>query len=176
MIQITKTRLDGVLVIEPKVFQDNRGVFYESYSKRIYHEAGIDADFVQDNHSVSQKGTLRGLHYQQGKGQAKLVRVTQGEVFDVIVDIRKDSPMFGQWEGITLSANNFKQVYIPLGFAHGFLVLSDKAEFLYKCSDYYAPKEERGVRWNDPDIAVDWPIENPILSEKDKSLPFLREI
>ena len=176
MIKITNTRLKGVLVIEPRVFQDNRGVFYESYSKRIYQEAGIEADFVQDNHSVSQQGTLRGLHYQRGKGQAKLVRVTHGEVFDVVVDIRKDSPAFGQWEGIILSAQNFKQVYIPVGFAHGFLVLSDRAEFLYKCSEYYAPKEERGVRWNDPDVAVDWPIENPILSEKDKCLPFLREI
>ena len=176
MIKITNTRLEGVLVIEPRVFQDNRGVFYESYSKRIYQEAGIEADFVQDNHSVSQQGTLRGLHYQRGKGQAKLVRVTHGEVFDVVVDIRKDSPAFGQWEGIILSAQNFKQVYIPVGFAHGFLVLSDRAEFLYKCSEYYAPKEERGVRWNDPDVAVDWPIENPILSEKDKCLPFLREI
>jgi dTDP-4-dehydrorhamnose 3,5-epimerase len=176
MIKITKTRLEGVFVIEPKVFQDNRGVFYESYSKRIYQEAGIEADFVQDNHSVSQQGTLRGLHYQQGKGQAKLVRVTEGEVFDVIVDVRKDSPTFGQWEGVTLSAQNFKQVYIPVGYAHGFCVLSERAEFLYKCSEYYAPKEERGVRWNDPDIAVDWPIENPILSEKDKCLPFLREI
>lgn len=175
MIKITSTRLEGVLVIEPKVFQDNRGTFYESYSKRIYQEAGVEADFVQDNHSVSQQGTLRGLHYQIGKGQAKLIRVTHGEVFDVIVDVRKDSPTFGQWEGISLSAQNFKQVYIPVGFAHGFLVLSDRAEFLYKCSDYYAPKEERGVRWNDPDIAVDWPIENPILSEKDKCLPFLRE-
>lgn len=176
MIKIINTRLDGVFVIEPRVFQDNRGVFYESYSKRIYREAGIVADFVQDNHSVSQQGTLRGLHYQLGKGQAKLIRVTQGEVFDVIVDVRKDSPTFGQWEGITLSAQNFKQVYIPVGFAHGFLVLSDRAEFLYKCSEYYAPKEERGVRWNDPDVAVDWPSENPILSEKDKYLPFLREI
>ena len=176
MIKITNTRLEGVLVIEPRVFQDNRGVFYESYSKRIYQEAGIEADFVQDNHSVSQQGTLRGLHYQLGKGQAKMVRVTQGEVFDVIVDVRKDSPTFGQWEGISLSAQNFKQVYIPVGFAHGFLVLSDGAEFLYKCSEYYAPNEERGVRWNDPDVAVDWPIENPMLSEKDKCLPFLREI
>ena len=176
MIKITNTRLEGVLVIEPRVFQDNRGVFYESYSKRIYQEAGIEADFVQDNHSVSQQGTLRGLHYQRGKGQAKLVRVTHGEVFDVVVDIRKDSPTFGQWEGIILSAQNFKQVYIPVGFAHGFLVLSDRAEFLYKCSEYYAPEEEGGVRWNDPDIAVNWPAESPILSEKDKCLPFLREI
>ena len=175
MIKITKTKLDGVFIIEPKVFQDNRGVFYESYSKRIYQDAGIDVDFVQDNHSVSQQGTLRGLHYQQGKGQAKLVRVTAGEVFDVIVDVRKESPTFGQWEGVTLSAQNFKQVYIPVGFAHGFCVLSKRAEFLYKCSEYYAPKDELGVRWNDPDIAVDWPIENPILSEKDKILPFLRK-
>jgi dTDP-4-dehydrorhamnose 3,5-epimerase len=176
MIKITNTRLEGVLVIEPRVFQDNRGVFYESYSKRIYQEAGIETDFVQDNHSVSQQGTLRGLHYQRGKGQAKLVRVTHGEVFDVIVDVRKDSPTFGQWDGIFLSEKNFKQVYIPVGFAHGFLVLSDRAEFLYKCSEYYAPEEEGGVRWNDPDIAVNWPNENPILSEKDKCLPFLREI
>jgi dTDP-4-dehydrorhamnose 3,5-epimerase len=176
MIKIKKARLDGILVLEPKVFQDNRGMFLESYSKRNYQEAGVREEFVQDNHSVSQKGTLRGLHYQAGKGQAKLVRVTQGEVFDVVVDIRKESPTFGQWEGIIISAENFKQVYIPVGFAHGFYVLSQRAEFLYKCSEYYSPKEERGVRWNDPDIAIDWPDENPILSDKDKCLPFLREI
>jgi dTDP-4-dehydrorhamnose 3,5-epimerase len=176
MIKIKKARLDGILVLEPKIFQDNRGMFLESYSKRNYQEAGVREEFVQDNHSVSQKGTLRGLHYQAGKGQAKLVRVTQGEVFDVVVDIRKESPTFGQWEGIIISAENFKQVYIPVGFAHGFYVLSQRAEFLYKCSEYYSPKEERGVRWNDPDIAIDWPDENPILSDKDKCLPFLREI
>ena len=161
-------------VITPKVFQDNRGIFYESYSKKIYQKAGVIEEFVQDNHSVSQKGTLRGLHYQAG--QAKLVRVTHGEVFDVVVDIRKESPTFGQWAGVTLSAQNFKQLYIPAGFAHGFYVLSQRAEFLYKCSEYYSPKEERGVRWNDPDIAIDWPDENPILSDKDKCLPFLSAI
>ena len=176
MIKTINTRLEGVIVFEPKVFQDNRGMFFESYSRKNYQEAGVREEFVQDNHSVSQRGTLRGLHYQAGKGQAKLVRVTQGEVFDVVVDIRKESPTFGQWEGIIISAENFKQVYIPAGFAHGFYVMSQRAEFLYKCSEYYSPKEERGVCWNDPDIAIDWPDGNPILSDKDKCLPFLREI
>ena len=175
-MKVTESKLNGVLIVEPAIYSDNRGIFFECYSKRKYLEQGVKEEFVQDNHSISEKGTLRGLHYQVGGGQAKLVRVTRGRVFDVVVDIRKESPTFGQWVGIELSGENFKQVYIPIGFAHGFCVLSDSAEFLYKCSNYYSPEDERGIIWNDPDIAIDWPIKNPILSEKDQSLPTFRDI
>ncbi len=175
-MKVTESKLDGVLIVEPTIYSDNRGIFFECYSKRKYLEQGVKEEFVQDNHSISEKGTLRGLHYQVSGGQAKLVRVTRGRVFDVVVDIRKESPTFGQWVGIELSGENFKQVYIPIGFAHGFCVLSDSAEFLYKCSNYYSPEDERGIIWNDPDIAIDWPIKNPILSEKDQALPTFRDI
>ena len=174
-MQITTTELDGVLIIEPKVHTDVRGSFYECYVKQKYKEHGIHDEFIQDNHSMSKKGVLRGLHYQENPEQAKLVRVTRGEVFDVAVDIRKGSPTFGKWIGARLSEENHLQMYIPVGFAHGFCVLSDTAEFLYKCSEYYAPSGERAILWNDPDIGIDWPIENPILSEKDNNAPRLRD-
>ncbi len=175
-MKVSKTDLDGVLVIEPKVFRDSRGTFYESYSWKKYEEYGIPNHFVQDNHSVSVQGTVRGLHYQVNPGQAKLVRVTRGEVFDVVVDIRKNSPTRGKWWGTRLSETNYLQLYIPVGFAHGFCVLSESAEFLYKCSDYYSPENERGIIWNDPDLSIDWPAEQPILSEKDLTHPRLRDI
>ena len=175
-MKITKTTLQGLLLIEPKVFSDSRGWFYESYVRKNYVENGITSEFVQDNHSKSSKGVLRGLHYQVNRPQAKLVRVTQGEVFDVAADIRPGSPTFGKWAGYRLSSENWLQLFIPEGFAHGFCVLSETVEFLYKCSDYYSPYDERGIIWNDPDIAIDWPIENPILSEKDAAFPALKEI
>lgn len=175
-MQITKTELDGVLIIEPKVHSDARGSFYESYVKKKYVEHGILDEFIQDNHSISKKGVLRGLHFQEDPEQAKLVRVTHGEVFDVAVDIRKKSTTFGKWIGVQLSEENHLQMYIPCGFAHGFCVLSDTAEFLYKCSAYYAPSGERSILWNDPDIGIDWPIKKPILSEKDTSAPRLQDL
>ncbi|NOY76291.1 MAG: dTDP-4-dehydrorhamnose 3,5-epimerase [Calditrichaeota bacterium] len=167
-MRVLTTPLPGVLVIEPTVFEDARGFFFESYHYKRYAEHGISVTFVQDNHSRSVKNTLRGLHYQVNPGQGKLVRVVVGEVFDVAVDIRFGSPTFGKWFGTTLSAQNKKQMYIPVGFAHGFCVISDVAEFEYKCTDYYSPKDERGILWNDPDLAIDWPVKEPILSEKDK--------
>ncbi len=175
-MKVTRTPLEGVLIFEPKEHSDARGSFYEVYVRRKYEEHGVRDVFVQDNYSVSKKGVLRGLHYQLQPAQAKLVRVTRGEVFDVAVDLRKDSPTFGKWVGERLSEQNLKQMYIPVGFAHGFCVLSETAEFLYKCSDYYAPSGERGILWNDPDIGIDWPLDNPILSEKDQKLPLLRDL
>ena len=168
-VKVTKGKLEGILIIEPDIFKDNRGFFLESYNRRKYADIGIPEEFVQDNHSMSSKGTLRGMHWQLNPGQTKLIRVTTGEVFDVVVDIRKGSPTFGQWEGFYLSAGNMKQIYIPRGFAHGFYVLSDHAEFLYKCSTYYSPQNERGFVWNDPDISIKWPISTPILSARDSS-------
>ena len=173
-MQVSKTPIDGLLVIEPKVFADPRGMFYEVYSENRYNEHGIPR-FVQDNHSVSKKSVLRGLHYQVNSGQDKLVRVTQGEIFDVAVDIRKQSPTYGKWWGLSLSETNNLQLYIPVGFAHGFCVLSESAEVLYKCSDYYSPENERGILWNDPDLAIDWPVKDPILSEKDAVYPLFSE-
>ncbi len=175
-MKVSKAPLDGVLIVEPKIFKDPRGMFYEVYSAKRYAEHGITAHFVQDNHSVSEKGVVRGLHYQVNPGQAKLVRVTRGEVFDEVVDIRKESSTYGKWWGLRLSETNNLQLYIPVGFAHGFCVLSETVEFLYKCSDYYSPENERGILWNDPDLAIDWPVENPTLSEKDKVYPRLNEI
>ena len=175
-MKVTKTGLECVLALEPKVFHDGRGFFFESYSKAKYEESGIAGDLVQDNHSVSKKGVLRGMHFQVKSAQAKLVWVAQGEVFDVVVDVRRDSPTYKKWIGFTLSAESPRQVYIPAGYAHGFCVLSDSATFLYKCSDYYSPGNEMGIAWNDPDIAIDWPIQNPILSDKDKNNPFLRDL
>ena len=174
-MKVNKAPLDGVLIIEPKLFRDPRGVFYEVYSAKRYEEYGIPTHFVQDNHSVSEKGVLRGLHYQINPGQAKLVRVTRGEVFDVVLDIRKKSSTYGKWWSLHLSAANKLQLYVPVGFAHGFCVLSESVELLYKCSDYYSPENERGIMWNDPDLAIDWPIENPILSEKDSVYPRFNE-
>jgi dTDP-4-dehydrorhamnose 3,5-epimerase len=172
------TPIEGLYIIEPRVFQDERGFFMESYNKREFGEIGLTMNFVQDNHSKSRKGVLRGLHFQTKHPQGKLVRVTRGEVFDVAVDIRKDSPTFGKWYGVVLSEENKKMFYIPEGFAHGFLVLSDEVDFLYKCTDYYYPDEDAGIMWNDPDIGIDWPLDGmePILSEKDKKRPLLREL
>ena len=172
-MKVSELELPGVILVEPKVFEDDRGFFMETYHAERYAEYGMQGKFVQDNHSKSVKGTLRGLHYQLGHPQGKLVRVTQGEVFDVAVDVRRGSPHFGKWVGVTLSAENKRQFYIPEGFAHGFCVMSETAEFLYKCTDYYAPDEERGIIWNDPDISIDWPVKAPLLSEKDKNWPVL---
>jgi dTDP-4-dehydrorhamnose 3,5-epimerase len=174
-MKIIKTDLPDVLVIEPKVFGDDRGFFFESYNEKIWQEAtGLKARFVQDNHSLSTKGVLRGLHYQIRQPQGKLVRCVVGEVYDVTVDLRKCSPTFGKWAGAVLSAENKRQMWVPEGFAHGFLVLSDAAEFLYKTTDYYAPEHERSVVWNDPDLGINWPIEGePVLSRKDaEAAPF----
>jgi dTDP-4-dehydrorhamnose 3,5-epimerase len=170
-IKVTETGIKGLVVIEPTVFGDNRGYFMETYNYNDFKEAGLDMVFVQDNQSKSKKGVLRGLHFQKSHPQGKLVRVISGEVYDVGVDLRKGSVTFGKWYGVVLSAENKKQFYVPQGFAHGFLVLSEEAEFVYKCSDFYKPDDEGGLLWNDPDIAVEWPLEGigePILSEKDK--------
>lgn len=168
-MQIHTTEIPDVLIIEPRVFGDDRGFFYESFNARRFAElTGISKNFVQDNHSKSAKNVLRGLHYQIQQPQGKLVRVVAGEVFDVAVDIRKDSPTFSQWVGVTLSADNKRQLWIPEGFAHGFVVISASAEFLYKTTDYWAPEHERSILWNDPTIGIQWPIdEEPILSGKD---------
>ncbi|MGZ0781665.1 dTDP-4-dehydrorhamnose 3,5-epimerase [Pseudomonas saponiphila] len=176
-MKVIPTKLPGVLIIEPKVFGDERGFFYESFNARAFEEAtGVRVDFVQDNHSRSQKGVLRGLHYQLQNTQGKLVRVTQGEVLDVAVDIRRSSPHFGQWVAVRLSAQNHRELWVPEGFAHGFVVLSDFAEFLYKTTDYYTPSAERSIRWDDPTLAIDWELtEPPQLSAKDQAGTLLAE-
>ncbi|TRX75295.1 dTDP-4-dehydrorhamnose 3,5-epimerase [Pseudomonas mangiferae] len=168
-MNVIATALPDVLIIEPKVFGDARGFFFESFNAQAFADAtGVRRDFVQDNHSLSQRGVLRGLHYQIEQAQGKLVRVVQGEVFDVAVDVRRRSPTFGQWVGVRLSAENKRQLWVPEGFAHGFLVLSEQAEFLYKTTDYYAPVHERCIRWDDPELAIDWPLDGePQLSAKD---------
>jgi len=174
-----KTKLEGAYIIETKIFGDERGYFIEIYNKEQFFEAGLYMNFVQDNESKSHKGVLRGLHFQKKHSQGKLVRVTRGEVFDVAVDLRSSSPTYGQWEGVILSEENKKQFYIPKGFAHGFLVLSDEAVFNYKCTDLYAPEYDGGVIWNDLDINIKWPlerIEKITLSEKDKSQPSLKDL
>lgn len=169
-MQVTSLSVPGLLVIEPRVFGDARGFFFESFNKRAFAACtGLDVDFVQDNHSKSAQGVLRGMHYQIGQEQGKLVRVVAGEVFDVAVDIRPGSATFGRWDGVVLSADNKRQLWIPPGFAHGFLTLSASAEFLYKTTDYYAPECERCIAWNDPDIGIIWPLsEEPLMSEKDR--------
>lgn len=169
-MQVIKTALADVLILEPKVFGDDRGFFYESYNQQTFEQlTGVKAEFVQDNHSKSAAKVLRGLHYQIQQPQAKLVRVTTGAVFDVAVDIRRQSATFGQWVGVILSAENKRQMWIPAGFAHGFLVLEDHTEFLYKTTDYYAPQHERCLRWDDPALAIDWPLTaTPSLSAKDQ--------
>ena len=175
-MNIISTLIPDVLLIEPKIFQDDRGFFFESYQKKQFKEAGIEAEFVQDNHSKSQHRTLRGLHYQVKHAQGKLVRVIAGEIFDVAVDIRRNSPTFGKWVGDYLSADNKKMLWVPVGFAHGFYVTSSHAEVLYKATDYYAPQWERTIAWNDPTIDVSWPLQEglPILSAKDEAgKPFL---
>jgi len=168
--------IQGIIVLEPSIFADERGFFFESYNKKTLAALGIDVSFVQDNHSLSRRGTLRGIHYQVKNPQAKLVRVLSGEVFDVSVDLRSSSPTFGRWFGLILSAANKLQVYMPPGFGHGFLALSDKAEVLYKASDFYAPEHERCIRWDDPDLAIDWPLAGKrTISEKDAKGCFLRD-
>ncbi len=166
-----ETKISGVYVIEPKIFGDNRGYFMETYNRKHFEAVGLNMNFVQDNESRSTKGVLRGLHFQKRHSQGKLIRVSKGEVFDVAVDLRNGSKTYGKWEGIILSEENKKLFYIPEGFAHGFLVLSDEAIFNYKCTDFYAPEYEEGIKWNDPNINIAWPLEKVnkvILSEKDK--------
>jgi dTDP-4-dehydrorhamnose 3,5-epimerase len=172
-MNVTETALPGVLLVEPTVFGDARGFFMESYSARRYAGAGIPAPFVQDNLSLSTRGVLRGLHFQHPHGQGKLVHVLLGEVFDVAVDVRLGSPTFGKWVGEYLSSENKRQLYIPPGFAHGFLVTSDEALFAYKCTEYYDPAVERTIRWDDPRIGIAWPTESPILSDKDRGASLL---
>lgn len=170
-MQAIPTAIPEVLIIEPKVFGDARGFFFESYNARAFAQAtGLDVNFVQDNHSRSARGVLRGLHYQLKQAQGKLVRVVRGSVFDVAVDVRKSSPTFGRWVGVELSESNQRQMWVPAGFAHGFLVTSDSADFLYKTTDYYAPEHERCIAWNDPAIGIEWPLDSgaPALSAKDQ--------
>ena len=178
-MKIIKTHLPGVVVIEPKVFGDKRGFFLETFRQDVLQQAGINVTFVQDNHSRSSQGVLRGLHYQLKQTQGKLVRVTSGSVFDVAVDVRKGSPTFGQWYGAQLDEENMLMMYIPPGYAHGFVVLSESADFLYKCTEYYHPESEQGIAWDDPDIGIEWPITNLAseiaLSEKDKNNVLLKD-
>ena len=175
--KFTKTGIEGVYIIEPMVFEDDCGYFMETFHEEEFKQAGLDLNFVQDNQSKSKKGVLRGLHFQYTKPQGKLVRALRGEVFDVAVDLRKGSSTYGKWEGIILSDENKKQFYVPEGFAHGFVVLSDEAEFTYKCTNFYDSEDEGGIIWNDPSIAIDWPIDSKdvILSEKDKKWKTLKE-
>jgi len=175
-MNVLKCDIAGLLVFEPKVHGDARGFFLETWNRRRYREAGLEADFVQDNMSFSGRGILRGLHLQNPNPQGKLLQVLQGEVFDVAVDIRRSSPTFGKWYGLVLSAENKRQFYIPAGFAHGFAVLSEKALFHYKCTDFYSPKDELTIRWDDPDIGIEWPCKNPLLSERDGKGLRLRDV
>ena len=171
------TDLPGVVLIKPRIFQDGRGFFLETYKKSIFTAAGIDVDFVQDNHSYSSRGILRGIHFQSTPhAQGKLVRVLNGNVWDLAVDLRSDSPTFKRWIGVELGSEEGTMLYIPPGFGHAFVVLSKTAHFLYKCSAEYAPAADGGVRWNDPDLAIAWPLSEPIVSDKDASLPFLHEL
>jgi len=175
-VNIKQLEIPGVFLIEPVSFEDNRGYFLETFHQKKYKAAGIDQAFVQDNHSHSTQNVLRGLHYQLKHPQGKLIYAVTGTIFDVAVDIRKNSSTFGQWAGATLSAENKRQIYIPKGFAHGFVVLSESADVIYKCTDLYAPGDEYGILWSDPEIGIDWPVENPILSQKDLENPGLKEI
>jgi len=175
-MKVTETRLAGVLIIEPKVFGDSRGFFKETFQAERYREAGIEYTFVQDNYSRSQKGVLRGLHYQITKPQGKLVSCLKGAVFDVAIDVDPISGTFGQYVGIELTEDNNRQFWVPPGYAHGFCVLTDTADFQYKCTDYYDLSDEGGLIWNDPDVAIDWPIDQPLLSDKDAKLPTLKEL
>ena len=176
-MRLIDTTIAEVKLIEPEVHGDHRGFFLESYHRQRLAELGIERDFVQDNHSRSRAGVLRGLHYQLGRPQAKLVRATRGRVFDVVVDLRRGSPSFGRWVGAELTEDNHLMLFSPEGFGHGFIVLSEVAEFQYKCSDYYAPDEERGIRWDDPTIAIDWPLDDtgPVLSDRDRTWPSLSD-
>ncbi|MFC1516628.1 dTDP-4-dehydrorhamnose 3,5-epimerase [Thermodesulfobacteriota bacterium] len=175
-MNIIPTTFEGLFIVEPKIFSDNRGFFTETYHKAKYQESGIPQIFIQDNLSSSVQNTLRGLHYQIKKPQAKIVQVIVGAIFDVAVDIRVGSPTFGKWAGVHLSEKNMRQLFIPEGFAHGFCVLSETALVTYKCSDFYHPEDEGGIIWSDPDIGIDWPAENPIISEKDMHYPRLSEL
>ena len=170
------TKLDGLVVIEPDVFGDDRGFLVETYRGDLWHELGVDVDFVQHNHSRSVRGTLRGLHFQTEPGQAKLVRCSSGRIFDVAVDLRRDSPTFGQWEGHELDVQAHRQLLIPIGFGHGFCVLSDTADVDYQLSSYYDPATESGIAWDDPEVGVEWPIDDPRLSERDKTAPKLADV
>lgn len=176
-MKLIETNLDGVLIIEPDVFGDHRGFFMESYNEKKFKELGLDFQFVQDNHSLSvQAHTIRGLHYQMlPKAQTKLVRVARGAIYDVVVDIRRDSETFGQWVSVILSEENKRQLLVPKGFAHGFCTLVNNTEVLYKVDEYYSPQHDRGILWDDPEIGIDWPTSSPILSEKDQRHPCLRE-
>jgi dTDP-4-dehydrorhamnose 3,5-epimerase len=176
IVRVTTIDIPDVVLIEPKVFRDPRGLFLETFHAGRYADAGIPGPFVQDNYSQSLRGTLRGLHYQEPHAQGKLVMVTDGAVYDVVVDIRKGSPTFGRWYGVDLSSENRLQVYVPPGCAHGFCVTSDRASFIYKCTDYYAPGDERGIIWNDPALAISWPVTTPILSAKDQAYKSLAEM
>ncbi len=176
-MQFEKQKLDGLILISPKVFEDDRGFFLESYNQKLFAENGINIEFVQDNHSHSCKDVLRGLHYQlEPYAQDKLIRVTSGKVFDVAVDVRRNSKTFGEWFGIELSEKNKKMFFIPKGFAHAFLTLSDNVDFNYKVTNFYSAEHDRGVLWNDPDIGINWPIKNPLLSEKDQKQPRLKDL
>jgi dTDP-4-dehydrorhamnose 3,5-epimerase len=175
-MEIQTTPIDGVWVLAPRVFSDPRGFFMETFQRERFAGAGLPSDFVQDNLSFSSRNTLRGLHFQSPRAQAKLVQVIQGEIFDVAVDIRLGSPTFGQWFGTTLSSADNRQVMIEAGLAHGFCVVSETAHVLYKCTDFYAPEAEGGVLWSDPDIGIDWPVSNPLLSEKDRQYPRLKDL
>lgn len=170
------TDLPEVILIEPEVFRDPRGFFLETWNARKFREGGISAAFVQDNHSRSARGTVRGLHAQQQRPQGKLIRVVAGDIFDVAVDIRRGSPTFGRWVSFPLSAESFRQCYVPPGFAHGFCVVSESAEVEYKCTDFYDPADEITIAWNDPELAIAWPVREPVLSAKDRSAPQLREV
>ena len=175
-MRITETELAGVLLVEPDVYGDARGYFLETWSRARYAAAGLDVDFVQDNLSLSRRGALRGLHFQNPQAQGKLVCVVSGEVYDVAVDVRAGSATFGRWVGVTLSGEDKRQLYVPPGFAHGFCVTSETALFAYKCTRPYSPAAERGVRWDDPDLGIDWPLSDPLLSEKDRTAPRLRDV
>lgn len=175
-MNVVPTKLPGVVIVEPKVFGDARGYFLETFQRSRYEAAGIPGHFVQDNVSKSSQGVLRGLHFQNPNPQGKLVYVLYGEVFDVAVDVQLGSPTFGQWVGVTLSSENKRQFYVPTGYAHGFCVTSDVAIFAYKCTDVYRPEAERSLRWDDPDVAIDWPVREPLVSDKDRRAPLLCEI
>lgn len=175
-MQVSAAGIPGLLIIDPVVHGDARGFFVETYSRDRYSEVGVSTDFVQDNLSSSRRGILRGLHFQHPRGQGKLCSVLEGEVFDAVVDVRVGSPTFGKWEGVTLSSENKRQLYIPPGLAHGFCVMSERALFSYKCTDFYSAENELGLAWNDEDIGIEWPIDAPLLSDKDRANPKLRDV
>jgi dTDP-4-dehydrorhamnose 3,5-epimerase len=175
-VKTLETRLDGLVLIEPQIFGDERGFLHESYRRSVYTEAGIDADFIQDNHSRSARGVLRGMHFQIGRGMAKLVRCARGAILDVAVDIRRGSPTFGEWEAFELNDENLHQLYLPIGFAHGFCTLSEQADVLYRCDAYYSPDTERGISYRDPDLAIEWPDLELTVSERDANAPNLAEV